>query len=207
MDTTNHVISLYKSRQNLLKLLEAQGYLVDDHRDFSIRDVSIMNTHEQLDMLLQHGSGAQKVYVKYYLGKTLRTNVLDDLIEDLFVLDEVLRKETDTLIIVTEEPNDSLQAKLRYTYDHQGVFVVVHNIKRLQFNLLEHQLVPKVTLLDAAETQKLLETYRIKDLSQIPEMSRFDPLALAMGMRPRQVCRLRRISTTAYEYDYYRVCV
>jgi DNA-directed RNA polymerase subunit H (RpoH/RPB5) len=130
------------------------------------------------------------------------------MLEDLYVIDDVLDKKTDTLIVVVDdEPNDSLRQRLTYIYDHQSVFVVVHNIKRLQFNLLEHVMVPEMTILSDEETCAFMESKNLKDLTQLPEMSRFDPLALATCMRPRQVCRLRRISTSAYEYDYYRVCV
>ena len=207
---TNTILRLFNSRKHLLTLLKRQGYNTDDHTDFSIQDVSIMFNNNQLDMLLQVEDLAnpKKAYVKYYTGKALRTNMLDEMLEDLFVIDDVLDKKTDTLIVVVDdEPNDSLRQRLTYIYDHQGIFVVVHNIKRLQFNLLEHVMVPEMTILSDEETRTWMESRNLKDLSQLPEMSRFDPLALATCMRPRQVCRLRRISTTAYEYDYYRVCV
>ena len=210
---TNMILRLFNSRKTLLNLLQLQGYNVIDHVDFSIQDVSIMFNNKQLDMLLSNEgtkeeSGTKKAYIKYYTGKALRTNILDEILEDLFVIDDVLDKKTDTLIVVVDdEPNDSLCQRLTYIYDHQGIFVVVHNIKRLQFNLLEHVMVPKMNILSDEETGVLMETKNIKDLTQLPEMSRFDPLALATCMRPRQVCRLRRISTSAYEYDYYRVCV
>jgi DNA-directed RNA polymerase subunit H (RpoH/RPB5) len=218
---TNTVLRLFNSRRHLLTLLATQGYYVDNDVDFSIQDVSIMFNNNQLDMLLSNQSESssketseavaspKKVYVRYYTGKALRTNVLDEIIEQSFVDDaDVLNKKTDTLIVVVDdEPNDSLRQRLTYLYDNQGIFVVVHNIKRLQYNLLKHVMVPEMTILSPEETQTLMEVRNIKDLSQLPEMSRFDPLALATCMRPQQVCRLRRISTSAYEYDYYRVCV
>jgi DNA-directed RNA polymerase subunit H (RpoH/RPB5) len=191
-----------------LTLLQRQGYNVVDHVDLSIQDVSIMFNNNQLDMFLSNDTDTKKVYIKYYTGKALRTNILDEMLEDLYVIDDVLDKKTDTLIVVVDdEPNDSLRQRLTYIYDHQSVFVVVHNIKRLQFNLLEHVMVPEMTILSDEETCAFMESKNLKDLTQLPEMSRFDPLALATCMRPRQVCRLRRISTSAYEYDYYRVCV
>lgn len=207
---TNTILRLFNSRKHLLTLLQYQGYNIVDHVDFSIQDVSIMFNNNQLDMLLSNDveSAPKKAYIKYYTGKALRTNILDEMLEDLFVIDDVLDKKTDTLIVVVDdEPNDSLRQRLTYIYDHQGIFVVVHNIKRLQFNLLKHAMVPEMNILSDEETRAFVASRNIKDLTQLPEMSRFDPLALATCMRPQQVCRLRRISTSAYEYDYYRVCV
>ena len=45
------------------------------------------------------------------------------------------------------------------------------------------------------------------DTNQLPEISRFDPQALAMCMRPGQVCKFERESSTALFYNYFRICV
>jgi DNA-directed RNA polymerase subunit H (RpoH/RPB5) len=47
----------------------------------------------------------------------------------------------------------------------------------------------------------------MRSLSEFPEISRFDPLALALFLRPGRVCRLVRNSPTALASEYYRVCV
>jgi len=49
--------------------------------------------------------------------------------------------------------------------------------------------------------------YNIRDLSQLPEVSRFDPQSLAICLRPGQVCKYTRKSVASLEHDYYRVCV
>jgi DNA-directed RNA polymerase subunit H (RpoH/RPB5) len=49
--------------------------------------------------------------------------------------------------------------------------------------------------------------YNITDKNQFPDISRFDPVARAIGLRPGQVCHIIRPSKTAIETDYYRVCV
>lgn len=42
---------------------------------------------------------------------------------------------------------------------------------------------------------------------KLPEMSRFDPVALCICMRPGQICRIERPSITSMTTDYFRVCV
>ena len=47
----------------------------------------------------------------------------------------------------------------------------------------------------------------MKTTMQLPEISRFDPQALAMCLRPGQICKFERDSATALKYEYYRICV
>ncbi len=208
---STRIISIYKSRNIILEQLEGRGYLVKDYMRFSINEVDAMFTNSQLDMLISHENGS-KVYIKYYFTvkqttKQIRPQTLDDIIQDLYEIDEVLTKNDTLIIIIDDEPNDTILAKLRYLYDHDRLFVILHNIKRLQSNILTHQLVPYMTVLTEEEKQTLMTKLNIQDGSQFPEISRFDPQALAVGIRPGQVCHIQRNSMTAMTYDYYRICV
>jgi DNA-directed RNA polymerase subunit H (RpoH/RPB5) len=133
----------------------------------------------------------------------VRLTAIDELVEDLFEIEAVLTKKDTLIIVVNDEPNDSMVAKLRYLFDHRGVYVVVHNIKRLQRNILKHLLVPPHSIVE--DVQKI--DYSIKDLTQLPEISRFDPIALLIELRPGQVCKIDRKSITSSESTYYRYCV
>lgn len=221
MSSTNRIISIFKSRTTIIELLEKQGYVTTDYNDFNINEIDAMITTGQLDMLVSKtentgksveggtgGTGTRKVYVKYYLdSKQLRSPTLDDIVEDLFTLETILTKN-DTLVIITEnEPNDSITAKIEYLYDTEGIFVVLFSIKRLQFNILKHKLVPPIHILDENEREVFMKQYNISGLSQIPEIGRFDPQAQAVFLRPKEICRFERESISALKYDYYRVCV
>ena len=47
----------------------------------------------------------------------------------------------------------------------------------------------------------------MKTTADLPDISRFDPVSLAIGMRPGQVCEIIRPSKTSIKGTYYRVCV
>ncbi|NDC83721.1 hypothetical protein EB093_08700 [bacterium] len=208
MSSNNRILRIYKSRATVLKLLQAQGYNVTDYSEFSINEIDTMFSNKQLDMLVKNENTEKKTYVKYYLdAKQVRPQYLDEIIEDLFSVDTVLTKDDTLVIIIDSEPNDTIIAKVNYLYDHDGIFVVIHNINRLQFNILEHSLVPPIKILSDAETAQLLTKYNLKDTTQLPEISRFDPQALAISMRPGQVCEITRNSVTVTKYNYYRLCV
>ena len=205
---SNRILSLYKSRNNILDILETLGYTISDYSGFSINEIDAMFVNQQLDMLVSHKSKPVKTYIKYFLtAKQIRPQNLDVIIEDLFAIENVLTKDDTLVIIIEEEPNDTLVAKLKYLFDHDGIFVVVHNIQRLQFNILKHKLVPPTTILTDDEVKELKVKYNLKELTQLPEISRFDPVALAIAMRPGQVCKILRSSATALDYEYYRICV
>jgi DNA-directed RNA polymerase subunit H (RpoH/RPB5) len=207
--SNNRILSIYKSRGTILEILSDNlGYDTTEYEAFSINEIDAMYSNSQLDMLLKHNDNERKVYIKYYLtAKQIRPQNLDDIIEDLFIIENVLTKE-DTLVIITEdEPNDTIITKLKYLYDHDGIFVVIHNIRRLQFNILNHKLVPECTILQDKEIEELKKKHNITNPMQLPEISRFDPQALAMCLRPGNICEFKRSSATAMFYNYYRVCV
>ena len=206
--SSNKILSVYNSRNTLVEILTDKGYKTDDYSAFSINEVDAMYKNTQLDMLLTHSKNSRKVYIKYYLkAKQIKKPDLDDIIEDLYFIENVLTKE-DCLIIVTEdEPNDTIVAKINYLYEHDGIFIVIHNIKRLQYNILKHTLVPKAKILSTAEVETLKQRFNLMSVKQLPEVSRFDPQSLAICLRPGEVCKYDRKSATALNTEYYRVCV
>ena len=199
---------IYKSRSVLLSQLQRRGYDVSDYTGFSISEIQIMTKHDARDMLVENSEN-HKVYIKYHLTKQpLRGHVLEDIVEDLFEVEDVLNKETDQIIVLTRsDPNDTLKATVTQLYDRSGYHVIIYPIKRLMFDILEHDLVPSFTVLTNDEKEKLFEEYNILDNSQLPEMSRFDPVSLAIGIRPGQVTKIIRKSKTAMQSFTYRICV
>ena len=210
MSHTRKLSSIFTSRKTILALLQSQSYKVDDYVTFSINEVDAMYKSKQLDMLLEHETDGRKVYVKYHLPdkqKQMQKNVMDDIVEDLFVLEGVLTKRDTLIVIMDDEPNESSLLRVTYLYEKEGIFVVIHNIQRLQFNMLEHSLVPMMEILSETATKEVMAKFNIKSLQQFPEISRFDPQALALSMRPGQVAKITRKSITALETEYYRVCM
>ena len=208
MSNNNQILNIYKSRKNILEIVKSLGYDVEDYEGFNINEIDAMVSNEQLDMLIENPNSQKKIYIKYHLSsKQVRQGMLDDLIEELYNIENVLEKK-DTFIIITEdEPNDSIVSKLKYVYDHDDIFVVIHNIHRLQFNILQHNLVPKCNILSEQDENNLMVQLKIKTKKQLPEISRFDPQALALCLRPGNIAKFTRKSITALETEYYRVCV
>ena len=117
-------------------------------------------------------------------------------------------KKGDILVVVSkDEPNDSLMTHLKQLYSDDGYYIIVFSLKRLQYNVLDHSLVPKHKKLTFEESNEVMKKYNILDKSQFPEISRFDPIALAIGLRPNEICEITRPSKTAIHGTYYRYCL
>lgn len=207
------ISTVYKSRQTVLELMGKQGYNTNDYSNFSINEVNSMRQNNQLDMLLEKSAEDEltkkkhKVYIRYYLGKKISTTNIQEMIDDLFNLEEILTKDDTLFIIVKDEVNDTVMNELKHIWENDGIFIVVESIKRLQFNILKHTLVPPHRIMNSKEVDDTMKRYNIKDINEFPDISRFDPVARVIGLRPGQVCHILRPSKTAIVADYYRVCV
>lgn len=206
--SSTRIQTIYKSRNTILELLKAQNYDTTDYSEFSINEIDIMHSNSQLDMLIKHIDNSRSVYIKYYLtAKQLRPTNLDEMVEDLYMIENVLTKADTFIIIVNEEPNDTIIEKIKYLYEQKGIFIVMHNIARLQYNILKHQYVPEMRILSKPEEEEIKTKYNLMDTSKLPEISRFDAQALVMNVRPGDVCHFKRMSPTSLFTDYYRICV
>jgi DNA-directed RNA polymerase subunit H (RpoH/RPB5) len=206
--SSNRILTIYKSRSTIIEQLSELGYNMTDYEQFSINEIDAMYANNQLDMLVSRDTDGHKVYIKYLLNvKQLRKDNLDQLIEDLYEIDTVLEKKDTLMIVSNEEPNDTITARMKYLYDHDQIFIVMHHIKRLQFNVLLHALVPQAKVLSDTDAEELKKKYNLQSIEKLPEISRFDPQALALCLRPLQVIEIKRKSATAMNYNYYRVCV
>ena len=210
---------VYQSRRVLLEILKSQNFDTSEHENFSANEVNTMKTNNQLDMLLtkkmetnntvndNDNDMKTRIYVKYFLGKSLRPNNIREMIEDLFVVEEILQKSDTLMIVVKDEENDTLIEEVIHIWESEQIFIILMPLKRLQFNILKHELVPFHRVLSEAEKIEVKSKYNIMNDYDFPELSRFDPVAKAIGIRPNQVCEITRPSKTAISSLYRRICV
>lgn len=206
MDGDNSVNTIFKSRINILKQLEKLNYDVSAYKDLSIDDINSMQKSDQLDMMVQTNDN-KKTYIKYHSDKAITKNKLDDYIEDLFKNEQILSKD-DYLVIIARDPaNDTITGLLKRIWENEGIYVSIRGIKTLQFNIFEHIYVPPHTLLSKEEVEEFKTTYNIVRNDMIPEISRNDPVALALMMKPGEICKIERSSKMSVTGNFYRICV
>tara|TARA_Y100000816_G_scaffold292437_1_gene287691 strand:+ start:3904 stop:4518 length:615 start_codon:yes stop_codon:yes gene_type:complete len=202
MSNNKKIIDIYKSRNNLLEILETRGFDVSDYSGFSLNEIHTLVNNEQLDMLF---NGEYKIYVKYFIEKMLRPNNIHDIVEDLFNVEELLTTSDELIIVTKDEPNDTLQKLQSLIYEEEKKFVNIININRLQFNILKHSIVPPHRILSDEEKKTIISRYNIID-DNIAPISRYDPVAQVIGLRPDQYCEISRPSKTSIVSLFYRIC-
>jgi len=210
------VAELFKARNVLMNLLERRGFDVHEYKDFSVQQVAKWLQSHQLDLLLSNKDG-KRIFVKFALeGRPDISSVIDDLFKPSCSGEAgapptpaILEPKDDLLIVTQSEAlNDTMIKLLEQQWDAHRRYVEVTSIPRLQFNVLEHRLVPQCTVLDEKEVAAMMKKYRVTSLSdELPEIGRHDPVAVALGVRPGQVVRCLRSSTTSIQQEFYRVCI
>ena len=211
MASNNRVKTFYNSRIHLLDILDTIGYDVEQYQGFSVNEIDERMKTMQLDMELKKATG-EKAYVKYLCDskspiKMLNAKALEQIIEDLFINSATLEKKDILILVVDGEPNDSMLDRFKYLHDHDGYFIVCHNIMRLQFNILKHEKVPKSEVATDEDVREVMAKYNMTSIVQFPEICRFDPVSLALCLRPGQICKIHRPTPTAGTSMFYRVCI
>jgi DNA-directed RNA polymerase subunit H len=193
--------------------MNRQEYNITEYSNFSINEINSLRQNNQLDMLLEKNvedidtNRKSKIYIRYYLTKTIRLPNVDEIIDDLYNLEETLIKNDTLLIIVKDEPSEPIINKLKHIFEKDNIFIIIINIKRLQFNILDHEMVPMHRVMKKDEVDIIKKQYNIIDNFQFPDISRFDPVAQVIGIKPGQVCEITRSSKTAITTKYYRICI
>ena len=207
------VNNIYRSRNIILTLLEKRGYDISPYEGISINDISKMcpkvndKTSGHLDMLLQHKTiENKKCFIKYHLSGKIRPNHIYEYIDDLYNIEDILTKDDDFIIIVKDKCNDTLTKLLSTIWNVDQIYFSIYCYTDYLYNILEHELVPEHIVLNDNEKEEKIKQYNITNDKEFPEISRFDPVAQAIGLRPNKLCKIIRPSPTAINTEYFRIC-
>ena len=215
MSQSGYIDQIFKARKHILEILESRGFDVSLYNAFSRSEVHTMYMTNTLDMQVdkmgEGGDGTRiaRAYIKFAKEKILKSTHIYEAIEDLYNVDEILQPITDEFIIInTTKPNDSIWKTLKQLWGDEKKYVAVFHLKELQFNVLNHVLVPPHRVISDPDEEKMILTrYNITNpISELPDISRTSLVAQAIGLRPGQICEIRRPSRTAIYSLYYRVC-
>lgn len=209
-ENTSNIYNIFTSRNNLLKQLKSSGYNTLAYDNFTTNEINAMERHNALDFNVSNDNNNSHIIIKYYLDKPIKSNVIQLLINELWNSKNGLDFVPDTntiLIIIKDEPNNSLQELVKQIFAEENIYIILYNIKRLLFNILDHSFVPTHTILNKSEHIEFRNKYNVTSDKELPSISRFDPVALAIFIRPNEICKITRSSVNAITSQYYRLCV
>ena len=203
------VRKVFTARAILLKQLAALGYTTRMWNEETPAEIDMRIQNKELNFVLEPSGTMNEgaTHIRFHIEKALRhihINALADEFAEMAGYD----RSKDTIVLISKDlPNDSVKSALETVYATKGIYIIVRALQELQFNILEHNLVPKQTKLTTPQTQDLKKQHRIQDVrKQLPGISRFDPAARAIQLRPGQVVKILRPSVNSGYTNYYRVC-
>ena len=203
--TSTFYQEIFKSRQTLLDYLSKMGYNTKSYMNYSYDSVYNMIIHNSLDMYFNEG---KKIYCKFHVQKKpIRTQYIEEYIDEIYNIEEKLTTKDILIIIGNDNINDTTKTYLSSIFIDRNINIIYLSIKELQYNVLNHTLVPKHSILDSDKINEIKTRYNITNTSELPEISRFDPVAKAIGASPGDIIHIERRSKTAVISDYYRYCV
>ena len=220
LQKSNTLNEIYNSRKTLLKYLKGQGYDTSQLENFTIAEISAMeqaNSHQQNSHPLESQlnfdvktkekdeTKEKTCYVVYYVNKSMKKILLQEIIDEYYNYDDK-DKELCSLIVVTTNINDTNMNVVRETWEKYGEYCAIYDLSSLQYNIIEHDFVPKHVKLSEQEKENVKKKYNISTDSQFPEISMFDPVAKAMLLRPGELCEITRYEKISFKTTFYRIC-
>jgi DNA-directed RNA polymerase subunit H (RpoH/RPB5) len=200
------ISKVYKSRLILLEILKTRGFDIDDWTGFSVTEIQTLYNNKQLDMLLENPTTGKKIFIKYHLATRLGPVHVYDYVDDLFDIEDILKTKDDLIIISKDKVNTTIRDLVEQSFIKDNRFVNIYNLNDYLFNILNHAMVPPHLILEDKEKNEVKKRYNVTADSEFPEISRFDPVAKAIGLRPGELCEITRSSPTAVQTKYYRLC-
>jgi len=202
---------LNKTRCILTEMLEYRGYDISNISPFTT-----FTGTDKLDKLSINSSknGKELIQVHYEVEST-RTNhkKLTKRIEDIISKLESPEKSKDLTIIflVRDGMTPSVKEAIRLLSEKYGVFIQIFPIRNLMYNCTKHKSVPQHIRITKTEyevyLQDFLDSLHIESLENLPKIFDTDPVAMFIGLRPGEMCKIIRPSMSAGEHIVYRYCV
>lgn len=217
----NLINLIIKSRKIISEMLEYRGYdtsnILCNNDNDELFDLYINN---ELDLLVDHKNEDKSLLVHYSdnsigkLGTKIFRNILNNITNNSFNSKINLKDNTIDVIILTDDPVTDVLLKDSMNYyenslvnNKRGVYIQIFEYKSLLFNITKCDIVPTHTILSEEEFEKEIKIpYNINKSTNLPIILKSDPVAMFIGLRPKQTCRINRISETAGLYNNYRYC-
>ena len=121
------------------------------------------------------------------------------------------------ILVVRDKVTPSLLTAVRQATRKHNIFIQVFTLRSLFYNPTKHILVPKhlripretasdIEEFNLIETQ-IKESLFLDSLDKLPHILDIDPIAMFIGLKPGDLCKITRPSQSAGYHVLYRLCV
>lgn len=206
------VNELYISRKNILKYLKKINYNTENIEKFTLPEINAMKNNTQSEVselnfdVYKNDNPDEKCTVYYYLKSSIKKSAIQNIVSDFYQDSDKLKKNNNLIIITLGNINDTIKNTISELWSKYREYVVIYNIKNLQYNILEHKYILEHIKLSLEEKKELFEKFNINNNSELPEISVMDPMAKLILLKPDEVCKILRYEQNSYLTEYYRIC-
>lgn len=201
---------LNTSRTIVLEMLKLRGYDISSISNIIFDDVN----HDLLTIKVANQKENEITHV-YYDINTTRTNhkKISKRIEDIMksLTTEEQKKEINIIFIVLDGLTPSVKEAIKMLNQKYNIYIQVFPIKRLMYNVTKHRIVPEHIRIKkktyATYLKDFLQSLHIDSLEKLPKILDTDPVAMFIGLRPGEMCKIIRPSQSAGIHNVFRLCV
>ena len=213
--TTRHLSTyLNTSRCVIKEMLAIRGYDVSSLSTF-IPAITADTTLEPIKLTKDNES----IEVHYNVSTT-RTNhkaitsAVNSIIKTRDAKDKI--KDLTIVFLVCDNITPSVKEAIRILTKDLSVkgwkvFIQIFPIRQLMYNVTKHKIVPEHIRIPKSEYDKFLpeflDSLHIDSLEKLPKILDSDPVAMFIGLKPGDMCKIIRPSQSAGKHIVYRYCV
>ena len=203
------VDNIYRSRMNLLDILEERGYIVSKYRKFSpVEATAAIASFTSLSFKVTKEDEKQVCDVRY---ANITRQKLDKYFDDV---DDENSETTEVVVMMIVPITDAHHlialkqyVKLKEAGEKRKLRVSFFSIDTMVINPLKHVLVPKHEILPQDKHKEFMDSMYITSKSMFPEIKfHIDPIARCIGAVPGDIVKITRPSPSSGESVVYRVC-
>ena len=224
MDNIPLSVQLYKCYPIIADMLNYRGYITDNFVTPTVEEINVMRSKDFCEpVIVRHLSDEENIAEVHFLVfksikirdiegfLTLRLENINESFDDSNPEKETLLqnlKSKRTIIIVTREmPSENIRRYTESFYKENGIYVQIFFIKTLMFDVTKHRDVPHHEIVSEEEANNVIKPiYRLKSKQELPVISKYDPVAMFIGARPGQICKITRVNETSGEIHVFRCC-
>jgi len=201
--------NIYRSRMNLLDILEERGYNVTKYRKFSpVEATAAITSLPSLSFKVMKEDETKVCDVRY---ANITRQKLDKFFDDI---EDENSENTEVVVMMIVPIADAHHisalkqyVKLKESGDKRKLRVSFFSVDMMVVNPMKHVLVPKHEIVPEEKHQELMESMYITSKSKFPEIKfHIDPIARCIGAVPGDIVKITRPSPSCGESIIYRVC-
>tara|TARA_Y100000389_G_C17468976_1_gene528473 strand:+ start:7232 stop:7876 length:645 start_codon:yes stop_codon:yes gene_type:complete len=208
--TTRHLSTyLNTSRNVILEMLSERGYDISSCSS----NVPILSSGNSIPPIKLKKTD-EMIEVHYEISSTRTnhkkiSNIVKQIVEDVDAQDK--DKDLTIIFIVCDGMTPSVKEALRILTDKYKVFIQIFAVRKLMFNITKHRIVPKHERIPPKIYEKYIDDFmdkhHINSLSNLPKIVESDAVAMFIGLKPGDLCKITRPSLSAGKHNVYRYCV